>query len=73
MYPFDPLTPEQHADLYARARRQARLLRQDARDAFWHGVYRLGARALRGAQRARRRTSAFAASRSPLSRNPSGA
>lgn len=43
------LTVEQHANLYAQARRDALALRRAAIDAFWLQAFRLGARALRTA------------------------
>ena len=50
MYYSTNLTPEQHADLFARARCQAQVLRRAAIADFWRSVFRLGARALRAAQ-----------------------
>lgn len=85
MYPSTALTAEQHADLYARARRQAQLLRRAAVIDFWRGVYGLGARTLSAARRLLRSTSTsnststVATARvsttriNPVSRNPSGA
>lgn len=81
MYPSTPLTAEQRDYMHARARRQAQVLREAAIDDFWRGVYTLGARALRAARRALRRTGTVAAAAaarttngggSPVSHNPSG-
>ena len=49
MHTSPTLTLEQHANLYAQARRDALALRRAAVDAFWQKAFRLGARALRTA------------------------
>lgn len=67
MYPSQPLSTEQRADLHVRARRQALHLRDDAVAAFWFGVYQHTAGALRAAQRLLHHTVA-----STVSHKPSG-
>ncbi len=71
MYPSTALSPEQRADLHARARRQAQLLRRAAVVDFWHGAYRLGASALQAAWHMVHRTASTTAA-TPVSRKPSG-
>lgn len=65
MYTTTPLTPAQRADIHARARRQAQLLRRAAIADFWHAAYRLAADGLRTAQHALHRAV-------PHSKHPSG-
>lgn len=47
MYPSNPLSAAQRADLHTRARRQAQLARQAAVSGFWHSVFDHAASALR--------------------------
>jgi hypothetical protein len=65
MYPTTTLNPEQRAQLHARARRQAQMLRRAAVADFWRAAYLLTADALRAAQRLPHRLA-------PHSKHPSG-
>jgi hypothetical protein len=68
MYPSTTLTPQQRADIHARARRQAQLLRRAAVADFWHSVYGYAVRVLRTVRAATKTATTTA---NPSSHKPS--